>query len=449
MANTIKIKRGLDIKIDGKAAETVSKAPHTKMVEVIPDYFHGITPKMLVKSGELVKAGQPLFYNKNFPDMLFVAPVSGTITAVNRGDRRKVMSVSIEADTEIEYAAFPKAASASTREEIKELLLQAGLWAFIKQRPYDVIARPDVAPKAIFISTFSAAPLAPDYEFVAKNQLADFQKGIDALGKLTDEKIHLGLKSEKSIFSQIKGVETTVFEGAHPAGNVGVQINKINPVNKGETVWTLNVQDVIIIGRFFNKGIVDFTKFIALTGPEVANPCYVETLAGNGIAPIVQGNVKSAGYPLRYISGNVLTGTQIAENGYLSPYDDQISVIDEGSETHELFGWAMPRFNKFSASRLFFTKLLPRKSYKFDARLLGGRRGIIMSGEYDRVFPMDIFPEFLIKAMLSKNIDKMENLGAYEVAPEDFALAEFVDSSKLPLQAIAREALDYMKGELE
>ncbi len=449
MANTIKIKRGLDIKIDGKAAEIVTKLPHAGIIDVIPDYFHGITPKMLVKSGETIQAGQPLFYNKNFPYMLFVAPVSGNVTAVNRGDRRKVMSVSIQADAQTEYASFPKATSAHTREEIKELLLQAGLWAFIKQRPYDVIANPTHTPKTIFISTFSTAPLAPDYEFVVKNQLADFQKGIDALGKLTDGKIYLGLKSQNSIFSQIKGVETTVFEGVHPAGNVGVQINKINPVNKGETVWTLNVQDVIIIGRFFAKGIVDFTKFIALTGPEVAHPQYIETLAGNNVAGLVKENIKNVNYPLRYISGNVLSGTKITENGFLSPYDDQISVIDEGSETHELFGWAMPRLDKFSASRLFFTNLLPRKSYKFDARLLGGPRSIIMSGEYDRVFPMDIFPEFLIKAMLAKNIDKMENLGAYEVAPEDFALAEFVDSSKLPLQAIVREALDYMKGELE
>ena len=447
MANSFNIKKGLDIKITGKAEGKVTKIPSADIIEINPDYFHGIIPKMLVKGGEKIKAGEPIFYSKNTPEMMFVSPVSGTVEGVVRGDRRKVLNVTIKADSKIDYLKFSK--TELSAENVKALLLQSGLWAFIKQRPYDVIANPAKQPKAIFISTFDSAPLAPDYEFIAKDQLADFQKGVDALSKLTEGKVYLGLKSENSIFSTIKGVETNVFAGVHPAGNVGVQINKINPVNKGEVVWTVNVQDVIIIGRLFNKGIVDFTKIVALTGPEVENPQYFETLAGNNISEIVKGNIKNVNYPLRYVSGNLLTGTQISENGFLAPYSDQISVIDEGTETHELFGWAMPRLNMFSVSRLYFSKLFPKKNFKFDARLLGGRRAIIMSGEYDRVFPMDIFPEFLIKAMIAKNIDKMENLGAYEVAPEDFSLPEFVCSSKIPLQAIVRDALDYMKGELE
>lgn len=447
MASSFTIKKGLDIKIEGKATEKITKIPVAKTIEINPDYYHGIIPKMIVKGGEKIKAGEPLFYNKNIPEMMFVSPVSGTVEAVNRGDRRKVLNVSIQVDEKTEYIKFPK--KDITAENVKSLLLQSGLWTLIKQRPYDVIANPAKSPKAIFISTFNSAPLAPDYEFILKDQMVNFQKGIDALAALTEGKVHLGVKSENTVFESVKGVEIAIFKGVHPAGNVGVQINKISPVNKDEVVYTVNAQDVVIIGKLFAEGIVDYTKTIALTGPEVANPQYFETLAGNNIAAIIKGNIKNVNYPLRYISGNVLTGTKIAENGFLSPYDDQITVLDEGSETHELIGWAMPRCNKYSSTRLFFTKLFPNRKYKFDARMLGGRRGIIMSNEYDKVFPMDIYPEFLLKAMLSKNIDKMESLGAYEVAPEDFALAEFVDTSKLPVQAIVRDALDYMKGELE
>lgn len=446
MAKTIKISKGLDIKIDGKAVEKISNIKPASVIEINPNHYHGITPKMLVKGGEVVKVGSPLFYNKNYEAMNFVSPVSGTVREVVRGERRRVMAVVIDVDAENDYLKFE---IGKTAEEIKEKLLESGLWTLIKQRPYDVIANPDVTPKAVFVSTFDSAPLAPDYEFVMRGKMDEFQAGVDALTKLTSGKIYLGLSTEKSIFADVSGVETTVFKGPHPAGNVGVQINHVNPVNKGEVVWTINPQDVAIIGRFLNQGVVDLTRTIALTGPEVANPQYFETVACNNISKMVKGSVKSVAYPLRYISGNVLTGIKISENGYLTPYATQITVIDEGSETHELFGWAMPRLNKFSASNLFFTKLLPNKKFKWDARLLGGPRSIIMSGEWEKVFPMDILPEHLIKTMMAQNIDRMENLGAYEVAPEDFALCEFVDTSKLPLQAIVREALDVLRSEVE
>ena len=450
MANTIKISKGLDIKIDGKAIEKISKIQPSRVIEIIPDHFHGITPKVTVKEGEAIKAGTPLFYNKNYESMKFVSPVSGSIREIKRGERRKVMSILIDVNSQPEFLQFGvKKTSSLTADEIKSTLLNSGLWVYIKQRPYDIIDNPDRTPKAIFISGFDSAPLAPDYEYVMKDKMNDFQAGLDVLSKLTTGKIHIGLKSANSIFATAKGVETTIFTGVHPAGNAGVQINKVNPINKGEVVWTINPQDVVIMGRLFSKGVVDMTKTIALTGPEVENPQYFETIAGNSITDIVKGNLKKTSYPLRYVSGNLLTGIQISENGFLTPYASQISVIDDGGETHELFGWAMPRLNKFSASNMFFTKLLPRKKFKYDARLLGGPRAIIMSGEWDKVFPMDILPEQLIKAMIAKNIDRMENLGAYEVAPEDFALCEFVDTSKLPLQAIVREALDFLKNEVE
>ena len=450
MANTIKFSKGLDIKIDGKAVEKTVKIQPSGVIEIKPDHFHGITPKITVKEGEAINAGTPLFYNKNYESMKFVSPVSGSIREIKRGERRKVMSILIDVNSQLEFLKFGvKKTSSLTADEIKSTLLNSGLWVYIKQRPYDTIANPDRTPKAIFISGFDSAPLAPDYEYVMKDKMNDFQAGLDVLSKLTTGKIHIGLKSANSIFATAKGVETTIFTGVHPAGNAGVQINKVNPINKGEVVWTINPQDVVIMGRLFSKGVVDMTKTIALTGPEVENPQYFETIAGNSITDIVKGNLKKTSYPLRYVSGNLLTGIQISENGFLTPYASQISVIDDGGETHELFGWAMPRLNKFSASNMFFTKLLPRKKFKYDARLLGGPRAIIMSGEWDKVFPMDILPEQLIKAMIAKNIDRMENLGAYEVAPEDFALCEFVDTSKLPLQAIVREALDFLKNEVE
>lgn len=460
MADLIKTKRGLDIQIDGKAKEVVGTAQLSKVVSMIPDYYHGITPKVVVKEGDVVKAGSPVFYNKAVPEMNFVAPVSGKILAVNRGERRKVLSVTIAPDAKTEHETFTTGSLAKlSGEEVKSQLLTAGIWAYIKQRPYDIIADPAKAPKAIFVSSFDSAPIAPDFDFVLKGQFADFQTGIDALAKLTEGKVHLGVKAgnKSSEFLSVKNATITEYNGPHPIGNVGVQINKIDAVNKGEVVWTVNVQDVLFIGRYFNKGIVDLTKVIALSGPEVKEPQYYTTAAGNSIEPIVKGKVNSE-IPLRYISGNVLTGIKIEHDGVLDPYANQITVIDDGNETHEMFGWAMPRFNRFSTSKTYFSGIVGSKlfqsifgkvHYKYDARLMGGIRAIIMSGEYDKVLPMDILPEFLIKAMIAGNIDKMEALGAYEIAPEDVALCEFVCTSKLPLQLIVRNALDTMKSELE
>ncbi len=460
MANLIKTKRGLDIQISGKAKEIIGNALISDVVALIPDHYHGIIPKIMVKEGDIVKAGSPVFHDKTISEMNFVAPVSGKIIAVNRGERRKVLSITIAPDAKIEYEIFkPESIEKLNGKEIKSKLLTAGIWPFIKQRPYDVIADPTKSPKAIFISSFDSAPLAPNYEFVLNSQFSDFQTGIDALAKMTNGKVHLGIKagSNSAGFRSTKNVEITEFEGLHPIGNTGIQINQLDPINKGEIVWTVNVQDVLFIGRYFNKGIVDFSRIVAFTGPEVQQPQYYKTIIGSTIEPISKGKVTTQ-IPLRYISGNVLTGLKIDSDGYLDPYASQITVIDEGSETHEMFGWAMPRFDKYSTSKTYFSGIVESKifkklfgaiKYKYDARLLGGVRAIIMSGEYDKVLPMDILPEFLIKAMIVGNIDKMEALGGYEIAPEDVALCEFVCTSKLPLQSIVRRALDTMKSELE
>ncbi len=458
MAKLIKIKRGLDIQIDGKAKEITGEKLISDEIAMIPDYYHGIIPKMIVKEGDILKAGSPVFYDKNHPSVYFTSPVSGKLKAVNRGERRKILSIIIENDKKYQSESFDVTSLSKLQpEEIKNLLLTSGLWCYIKQRPYDVIANPDIKPRAIFISSFDSAPLAPDNQYVIGSQMNDFQTGIDALKKLTDVEIHLGVKSGNKLFESVNNVTITIFDGPHPAGNIGIQINNIAPVNKGETVWTVNAQDVLYIGRLFNNGKVDLTRTIALAGPEVENPQYFITVPGCHIRKIIAGKLHRKNLH-RIISGNVLTGIKCGENDYLDPYASQITVIRDGEDIHEMIGWALPRFNKFSVSGTYLTgifesklfkKVFGQKKYEYDSRILGGERAIIMSGEYDKVLPMDILPEFLFKAMITGNLDKMEALGAYEIAPEDVALCEFVCTSKLPLQKIVRNALDNMKSELE
>ena len=442
----IKLKRGLDIPFEGRAAETIGSVRRPAVYHIVPDHFAGIKPKLLVKEGDLVKAGSPLFHDKKFEEMFFTSPVSGKVAAIVRGDRRKVMSIDIEADETIAYQTFDKT------QDPKGLLLYSGLWSLIKQRPYDCIALPNKTPKAVFISTFDTAPAAPNYEWVLKGQLTDLQAAVSKLATIAP--VYVGIQADaKAIeFRELK--DCTLFEvaGPHPAGNVGVQINHVLPIAKGETVWTINVQDLAIIGRLFTKGIVDMQKLVALTGPLAANPQYYRVLPGMPVSAVFGCNVQS-GEPVRYVAGNPLSGHQVGLDEMISVYDNQFTALDEGSETHEFMGWLIPRFGDFNASCTDPAKPLQRlfgqKEYNWDARLKGGRRAIIVSGEYDKVFPMDIYPEYLIKAMIAGNLDRMEQLGAYEVAPEDFALCEYVCTSKMPLQAIVRAALDNLKNEVE
>lgn len=379
--------------------------------------------------------------------MKFVSPVSGEVTAVNRGEKRKVLSIVVKPDAQIEYEEFGKKNVASLQgAEVKEVLLNAGMWPFIKQRPYDIVAAPLDTPRDIFVSAFYSAPLAPNFDFIVKGQEADFQTGLNALAKLTNGKVYVGVRSG-SVVSGMKGVEIVEVEGPHPAANVGVQINHIKPVNKGEVVWTVNPADVIVIGRLFNKGVADFSRMVAITGSETTERGYVKTISGCTIKSLVNGKVLGQEH-IRIISGNVLTGTKVNMDGYLGAYDNQITVIPEGDETHEFLGFAMPRFNQFSASHSYFSWLGTSKEYVIDARIKGGKRAMIMSNEYDKVFPMDIYPEYLLKAIIAFDIDKMENLGIYEVAPEDFALCEFVDTSKIELQKIVRDGLNLLYKEM-
>ena len=447
MANVIKIKKGLDINLKGKASDVLLNGGKSDTYAIVPDYYNGIVPKVVAKVGEKVKAGSVLMIDKNRPEIKFVSPVSGEVTAVNRGEKRKVLSVVVKPEAQVEYEDFGKKnVSSLKREEVKEAIQQAGMWPFIKQRPYDIVASPADEPRDIFVSAFYSAPLAPNFDFIVKGQEADFQAGLDALAKLTDGKVYVGIRKGSSV--SVKGVETVEVEGPHPAANVGVQINHIKPVNKGEVVWTVNPADVIVIGRLFNKGIADFSRLVVITGSETTERGYVKAIAGCTISSLVDGKIMRGNEDIRIISGNVLTGTKVNMDGYLGAYDNQITVIPEGDETHEFLGFAMPRFNQFSASHSYFSWLGTSKEYVIDARIKGGKRAMIMSNEYDKVFPMDIYPEYLLKAIIAFDIDKMENLGIYEVAPEDFALCEFVDTSKIELQKIVRDGLNLLYKEM-
>lgn len=448
MANVIKLRKGLDINLKGKAAAEVMAVKEPGFYALCPDDFTGVTPKVVVKEQEYVMAGGPLFIDKNHPEVKFVSPVSGVVTCVERGARRKVLSITVEAAAEQDFEEFGKKNVAQLDgAAVEEALLNAGMFAFIKQRPYDVVADPTIAPNAIFVSAFDSNPLAPDFEVALKGEEANFQTGLDALAKMAKTYLNVSVNQKSSALIQAKNVTVTAFDGPHPAGNVGVQINHIAPINKGETVWTIDPQAVIFIGRLFNTGRVDLTRTVAITGSEVKKPAYCKLKVGALLTDVLADNVNKD-KELRYISGNPLTGKQIPANGFLGAFHSQVTVIPEGNDVHEMLGWIMPRFNQFSVSHSYFSWLMGKKEYTLDARVKGGERHMIMANEYDKVLPMDIMPEYLIKAIIAGDIDRMEQLGIYEVAPEDFALCEFVCSSKMELQRIVREGLDMLRREM-
>ena len=449
MPEVIKLRKGLDIKLKGTAEKELVAVKAAQAYALVPDDFVGITPKVVVAEGQHVKAGEALFVDKKRPEVKFVSPVSGTVAAVNRGARRKVMNIVVTPDAKQEYAEFGvKSVHSLNGEQVKQALLDSGMFAFLRQRPYDVVANPNSRPKAIFVSAFDSKPLAPDFEYVIKGNEADFQAGLSALAKMAPTYLGVSGKQTHLNIVDAKNVEINVFKGKHPAGNVGVQINHINPINKGEIVWTVGAEETIFIGRLFNKGIVDLTRTIAVAGSQVENPAYSKIVLGAQISSIVEGRIKG-GCVNRIINGNVLTGPATTEEGYLGAFANMVTVIPDGSDKHEILGWAMPRFKEFSVSRAYFSFLFPNKEYVLDARIKGEERHMINSNEYDKVFPMDIYPEYLIKAIIAGDIEKMEAAGIYEVAPEDFALCEFVDSSKLELQRIVREGLMKLRSEME
>lgn len=453
MSKVIKLKRGLDINLAGAAERVVAETGIATTYAVSPSDFPGVTPKLLVKEGDAVRAGSPLFFDKSRPRILFTSPVSGTVRSIKRGEKRKILAVVIETGREQEYETFQQTAPAkASREKIVETLLASGLWPMIIQRPYGRIADPDAVPKAIFVSGFDSAPLAPDMNFVLEKDFENLIAGFEALKKLTPGKVYLGVKAgQAGVVNKVDNVEQVVFSGPHPAGNVSVQIHHVDPINKGDTVWTVDIQNVAIIGRLFNTGRVDMRRTIALTGSEILHPQYVSVITG---APLVQiamtGEVKrrNADSGLRIIIGNPLTGKLGDADSYLDMYHNQVTIMEEGDK-YEFLGWAMPRFDKLSVSRSYFSWLCPRKTYDLDTNMNGGKRAFVVTGLFEKYLPMDIYPMHLIKACMAGDIDKMENLGIYEVLPEDLALCEFVDPSKTDIQQVIADGIDLMIKELE
>jgi Na+-transporting NADH:ubiquinone oxidoreductase subunit A len=445
MANVIKLRKGLDIHLQGKAEEKLMELKSNGQYALMPDDFEGVTPKVVVKEGDKVKAGDALFINKQYPEVKFASPVSGTVSAVVRGERRKVLCVKVDADTQQSFVDFGKKdVSKLDGKAVTDALLEAGIFGYINQLPYAVSTNPSVQPRAIFVSALRDKPLAADFEFEVKGQEQDFQTGLTALSKIAKTYLGVGVGSA---LENMKDVEVTVFDGKCPAGNVGVQVNNIAPVNKGEVVWTIGDPTVVLfIGRLFNTGKVDLKRTVALCGSEINRPAYVDMLVGEELATLLS-NSYDAQKSVRIINGNVLTGKPTTKEGFLGAHTSEITVIPEGNDADEMLGWILPRFKQFSVNRSYFSWLCGKKDYVLDARVKGGERHMIMSGEYDKVLPMDIYGEYLIKAIIAGDIDRQEALGIYEVSPEDFALAEFVDSSKLELQRIVREGLNILRKE--
>ena len=444
----IKIKKGLDIPMKGSAAKATKAFSMPEYVAIKPADFNNVLPRLMVNPGDRVKAGTPLFKNKYDERLVFTSPVSGVVMEPVRGDKRLIMEIPVKADKNLVYEEFGHHdISSMNAEDVRLLLIKSGLWTYIRQRPYDLIPAVDATPRDIHVSTFDSSPLAPDYNYLLKDKLVFFQAGIDALARLCGKKVHLGLdgSTDNNIFSPVKNAELHYFKGPHPAGNVGVQIHHTNPINKGESVWYLNPQDVAMIGKLFVDGIYDARRTIALTGPEAGKLAYMEVLAGSKLKTLVE--IPDQGQHLRIISGNVLTGDIVSTEGYLGYYHHQLTIISEG-DYHEFIGWAMPGFKKFSNSRLFFSWLFPGKKYDFDTNYHGGHRPLVMTGQYEKVFPFTILPVYLVKAILAQDIEKMEQLGIYEVAPEDFALCDYVCTSKTEVQQIVREGMEMLRKEM-
>ncbi len=449
MSNVIKVKRGVDIKLVGETEKVFAPKLPIETIALKPDDFHGVRFKLSVKEGDEVKAGTPLLFNKDNEQVKFCSTVSGEVAQIVRGAKRKILEVRVLADKEANYEDFGSADPSSLeRAEVVEKLTQSGCWPFFKQRPFNIVADPAKEPKAIFISGFDSAPLAPDLGFLLEGEEKEFQAGIDALGKLTTGSVHLGINADVpagNTLCGVKGVEITKYSGPHPAGLVGVHIHNVSPINKGETVWTITPEHVVIIGRLFLTGKFDARIKISLAGSEVLDRKYHETVIGAPVKGFIANNTSDK--KNRIISGNVLTGTKIEEGGYLSFYERQITVIPEG-EDPELFGWLIPKTDKFSISRTLPSWLMRDKKYELNTNLHGEKRAYVVSGEYERVFPFDIYPVQLMKAIITNDIEAMENLGLYEVVEEDFALCEVVCTSKTPVQQTVRQGLDLMKEEL-
>lgn len=447
MSKVIKLRKGLDIRLTGEATRQKETLGQAEEYGVTPHAFRGLVPKVIVREGDHVEVGDALFVNKACPDVRFASPISGVVTGVVRGERRKVLCVKVKADVKQAFHDFGvRELSKLDGEGVKKALLEAGLFGYIDQLPYAISTTPETSPKAIFVSALRDMPLAGDFEFELDGQEAEFQAGLTALSKIAHVYLGVGKHQTAESLLAAQNVEVIVFDGPCPAGNVGVQVNHVSPVNKGEVVWTVDPTAVIFFGRLFTTGRVNLTRTVAIAGSEINHPKYVDCLIGTPLSLVLGDKLKSQEH-VRVIDGNPLTGHRVTLQDYIGGHTSEIVAIPEGDNVHEMLGWMLPRTSQFSVHHSYFSWLLGKKAYTLDARVKGGERHMIMSGEYDKVLPMDIYAEYLVKAIIAGDIDRQEQLGIYEVSPEDFALAEFVDSSKLPLQKIIRDGLDVLRKE--
>ncbi len=449
MSEHIRLKKGLDIPLAGKAPAKIAETVAPDLVAVKPTDFKALVPKLAVKEGDSVQAGDVLFVDKMRQEVRFCSPCSGVVDQVVRGDKRKLLAVIVKTGKEQQSVRFDAVdCSRLDRKATCSALLERGLWPMIKQRPYGIVANPEDTPKSIFVSAMNTAPLAPDPDFIMEGQMENLQAGIDALGRLTKGGVHFSMAAAKeagSAMHNLKGVIFHTFDGPHPAGNVGVQINHISPINKGETVWTVDLVSLAAIGRCLRTGVYDMTRLVAITGPAAKEPCYVKGVQGMSLKSVAkytaEGNV-------RYVSGDALTGESVGADGFLGFFDSQVTVLEEGDYC-EMLGWIKPfRLKKFSYSHLYWSWLNKKKTYNQDTNTNGGPRAFVVSDVYGKVLPMDIYPVYLLKACLAKDIEKMENLGIYEVIEEDLALCEFVCPSKIEIQKILSDGIDLMLKEM-
>lgn len=453
MGKFIRLKKGFDINLAGKAAPKVAEIEPADTYALKPTDFHGLyIPKVLVKEGDNVKAGTPIYTDKRYPNVYHVSPVSGEIAEIKRGAKRKLLEVIILADKKIDFENFKKHSVSEIAnlhvDEARAIMLRSGVWPNIVQRPFGTLADPAERPKSIFISAFDSHPLAPDYGILFKGLDSYFQAGLDILRKFTEGNIHINTHTSKEIatlFSQAKGIEMNKFSGPHPVGCVGVQIHHIDPINKGDIVWTLNPFGVIQIGKLFANGVFDAARVIAVTGSEINQPQYYKTYTGAAVSKFLANNLKTEN--VRVVSGNVLTGTNIGPEGYIGFFDHQITVLPEGDD-YKFMGWIAPTINQLSFHRAFglFSFLAPNKEFNLDTNTNGEPRAFVLSGVFEKVTPMDILPTYLVKSCLAEDIDEMEALGIYEVIEEDLALCEFVDVSKHEIQAIVRDGIDLLQS---
>lgn len=453
MAKPITLHKGYDIKLVGEAGFTLTDLPVSEVVAIKPPDFPGLVPKMIVAEGDEILAGQPLFFDKNNPKIKFVSSVSGEVAEIVRGAKRRIMEVRIIPDRgERRYAqGTPSDPLLLSREKIVDQLLEAGCWNYIRQRPFSLIANPEDTPKSIFVSCFDTAPLAPDLGYIIDLEKENFQTGLVVLNQLAAGNLHVSIRAKATgkdvsadAFKIIAPERIHPVQGPHPAGNVGIQIHHLDPIKKGEVVWYVHPQDVIIIGRLFREGRYRADRVVALTGSSVKAPQYFRAVTGQTMASILNSRIEAD--TARIIQGNVLTGTTSSTDDFLSHYTNQITVIPEGDEP-EFLGWLTPGIKKLSLSRTFFSWLFPDRNYQLDTNMHGEERAFVMTGQYDKVLPMNIMPVILLKSILARDIERMEQLGIYEVAEEDFALCEFVCTSKIEVQRIIAEGLDMVRLE--